>query len=50
VDQIFILSVTVSQEHRLRAFGNGGLGRSSVSERDEDTDKWRRMRKEERFI
>jgi len=47
VDQIFILSVTLSQEHGLTAFGNRVLGRRFGPKRDEETDKWRRMSNEE---
>ena len=47
MDHIFILSVTQSREHRLRAFGNRVLERRFGPKRDEETGKWRRMSEEE---
>ena len=42
VDQIFVLSVTLSQEHGLTAFGNRVQGRGFGPKRDEETGEWRR--------
>jgi len=41
--------LTLGEEHRLRAFENGVLRKISWPKRDEVTEEWRRLHKEELY-